>query len=151
VFGWKNKRQSLSSLFKLHTAARVSIFQAWAAGRESESGRCGASFAPSSTATGEIFKCTIHMPVAYGSECNRMSNQPSSESRYCYFRDKKCCCLCRAARHVKSHRFARLIELHELLDCASELMIPSLKHQKRKLKVKQRQAVFAVLIEHAEP
>jgi hypothetical protein len=73
----------------------------------------------------------------------------SSESRY--FRDKKCCCLCRAARHVKSHRFARLIELHELLDCASELMIPSLKHQKRKLKVKQRQAVFAVLIEHAEP
>jgi hypothetical protein len=150
-----NKRVLCKSLQKQKTialkslkATAASVFQVWAAGCESESGLCGASFSPRSTATGEIFKCTIHMLVAYGSECNRMSHQPFfSESLSCYLRDKKCCCLCRAARHVKSHRFARLIELHELLDCASELMIPSSKHQKRNLKVKQqRQAGFAVRI-----
>jgi hypothetical protein len=81
-----------------------------------------------------------------------MSNQPFfRESLLLFSRQKVLLSLSRGAPCIKSHRFARLIELHELLDCASELMIPSLKHQKRKLKVKQRQAVFAVLIEHAEP
>jgi hypothetical protein len=78
-----NKRVLCKSLQKQKTialksfkATAASVFQVWAAGCESESGLCGASFSPRSTATGKIFKCTIHMLVAYGSECNRMSHQP---------------------------------------------------------------------------